>query len=142
MKLEIQPITQREACAYIALHHRHHKPPVGARICIALNNGEKVVGVLTAGRPVARAYDDGWTLEITRCCTDGTRNACSKLYAAARRAGLALGYRRIITYTLPEEGGASLRGAGWRVIGLRGGGSWSWPGRPRVDTHPLGQKQL
>jgi len=81
--------------------------------------------------------DDGWCLEVNRCCTDGARNACSKLYAAAWRAALALGYRRLITYTLAEEGGASLRGAGWRLIGSAGGGTWSRKERPRVDTHPL-----
>ena len=62
------------------------------------------------------------TLEVTRLCTDGTKNACSFLYGKAARAAFALGYRRIGTYTLPDEGGASLRAAGWKLIGERGGG--------------------
>lgn len=72
------------------------------------------------------------------------RNACSALYAAAWRVARALGYRRLITYTLPDEGGASLRGAGWRLVGARGGGNWNTPSRPRVDTavHLRGQKLL
>lgn len=89
------------------------------------------------GRPVARMNDDGWTLEVCRCCTDGTKNACSMLYRAAWRAAQAMGYRRLITYTLLEEGGASLRAAGFRLIGQTEGGSWSRPSRPRVDMHPL-----
>ena len=90
--------------------------------------------VVIAGRPVARHLDDGWTLEVTRLCTDGTANACSKLYAAAGRAARALGYTRLITYTLPAEGGASLRAAGWRLVGQRGGGNWNRARRPRRDT--------
>ena len=61
---------------------------------------------------------------------------------AAWRAAKALGYRRLITYTLNTEPGTSLRGAGWKLIGERGGGSWSVPSRPRVDKHPLQMKLL
>ncbi len=139
--LELQPITYREACAYIEQHHRHHKPPQGCKYCIAVNDGEKVVGVVTVGRPVARNFDDGWTAEVTRCCTDGTKNAASLLYAAAWRAARAMGYRRCITYTLPTEPGVSLVAAGWRLIGQTSGAG-SWESRPRRVTWPVGQKQL
>lgn len=98
--LNLQPITFEEACEFVRRHHRHHVPPQGHKFSIAVNDGEKVVGVIIVGRPVARHLDDGWTLEVTRCCTDGTRNACSMLYGAARRTAWALGYRRLITYTL------------------------------------------
>lgn len=138
--LTITPITQREANAYVAQHHRHHKPVTGAIFCVAVSEGDKVCGVAIVGRPVARALQDGWTAEVTRCCTDGTRNAPSMLYRAAWRAARAMGYRKLVTYTLPEEGGASLRAAGWRCIGQAGGGSWSCPSRPRVDTHPTQHK--
>jgi hypothetical protein len=136
-RLEIVPLTQREAVAFIAQHHRHHKPSRGDvfRLGVADDDGN-VRGVAMIGRPVARHLDDGWTLEVTRVATDGCPNACSKLYGAAWRAARALGWRRLITYTLPEEGGASLRGAGWREIGSAGGGSWSCKSRPRVDLHP------
>lgn len=140
MSLEVVPITLAEAKAFIAEHHRHHAEPVGHVFSIAVAKDSDVVGVATVGRPVARMADDGWTLEVNRCCTDGTRNACSMLYGAAWRVARALGYRKCITYTLPAEGGASLRGAGWRVIGEAGGGSWSRDLRPRVDTHPLQAK--
>jgi hypothetical protein len=141
-RLSLQPITYPEACAFIAEHHRHHLPPQGWKFGVAVNDGEKVVGVATVGRPVARMLDDGLTLELTRCCTDGTRNTASMLYGAAWRASKALGYQRLITYTLASEPGTSLRAAGWREIGNAGGGSWSRDGRPRVDTHPTGQKTL
>jgi len=137
MSLELQPITRKEAHAFITEHHRHHRAPVGEKFAIGVNDGVKVVGVVTVGRPVARMLDDGWTAEVTRCCTDGTPNACSMLYAAAWRAARAMGYRKLITYTLPEEGGASLRAANWKCIGAAGGGSWSCKSRPRVDAHPL-----
>lgn len=87
--------------------------------------------------------DDGLTAEITRLCTDGTRNACSFLYGRAARAAFSLGFVRIGTYTLPEEGGASLRAAGWTLIGERGGGEWSSPSRPRQSMKsPTGPKLL
>lgn len=140
MKLEITPTTLSEANAFVALHHRHHKPVPGAKFCVAVSGDGDVRGVAIVGRPVARGNDDGWTLEVTRCCTDGTRNACSMLYATAWRAARAMGYRRLITYTLATEGGASLRAAGWLVAGSVRGRSWSCPSRPRVDTHPLQDK--
>lgn len=140
--LKLQPITFKEACEFICKHHRHHKPPQGWKFGIAVNDGQKVVGVATVGRPVARCLDNGWTLEVTRCCSDGTKNALSILYGAAWRAARAMGYTRLITYTLIEEGGASLKASGWKVVGQTRGGSWSCKSRLRVDKHPLGQKLL
>lgn len=140
MKLTVVPISFAEANSFVAQHHRHHKPVVGCKFVVAVATKNEIVGVALVGRPVARALDDGWTLEVNRLCTDGHRNACSMLYAAAWRAARALGYRKLITYTLAEEGGASLRAAGWRVVAETDGGSWNCPSRPRVDTHPLQAK--
>lgn len=140
MPLAVTPITLAEANAFVAAKHRHHKPTAGHIASLAVSDGETVRGVAIVGRPVARMLDDGWTAEVLRCCTDGTRNACSMLYGAAWRAVRALGYRKLVTYTLPDEGGASLRAAGFRCIGEAGGGSWSRKERPRVDTHPTQAK--
>ena len=142
MSLELQPISFKEACTFIAEHHRHHLPPQGWKWGIAVNDGEKVVGVITIGRPVARHLDNGWTLEVTRCCTDGTKNAASMLYGAAWRAAKALGFKRMITYTLIEEPGTTLVASGWKALYVSEGGSWNNKSRPRVDKHPLGQKTL
>ena len=84
--------------------------------------------------------DDGRTAEVVRCCTDGTGNACSMLYRAAWRAVRALGYIKLVTYTLPDEGGASLRAAGMTCVGSAGSGLWSRSSRPRVDIHPTQPK--
>ncbi|MGQ0699414.1 MAG: XF1762 family protein [Panacagrimonas sp.] len=138
--LDLTPINFDEANAFVAAHHRHHKPVPGAKFSVAVSEGETVRGVAIVGRPVARMADDGWTLEVNRCCTDGSKNACSMLYGAAWRVARAMGYRRLITYTLPEEGGASLRAAGWKLLGEAGGGSWSRTSRPRVDTAPMQRK--
>lgn len=141
--LTVVPVTFEEACEFVKRHHRHHKPPVGHKFSIAVaNEDSEIVGVATVGRPVARRLDDGWTLEVNRVATDGTKNACSALYGACRRATFALGYKRLVTYTLPSEGGSSLRGAGWKCMGTAGGGSWHTPssGRPRVDMHPTQEK--
>ena len=144
MSLVLHPMTISDAKVMIGRWHRHHKPPTGGLCAIgcAREGEETPCGCIVIGRPVARRLQDGWTAEVTRCCTDGERNACSMLYGAARRAAWALGYRRLITYTLPEEGGASLRGAGWKCLGERGGGSWNVPSRPRVDRHPMQKKLL
>ena len=107
--------------------------------CVAC---DRVVGVAIVGRPVAKLRDDGLTAEVTRLCTDGTRNACSFLYGASARAAFALGFKRIGTYILASEPGGSLYGAGWRLIGEVRGRSWSSPSRPRVDKHPLQNKLL
>ena len=140
--LAIQPCTIGEAQTFVLRHHRHHGKPVGGLFAVAVGNGTEVRGVAIIGRPVARGNQDGWTAEVTRLCTLGDPNACSMLYAASWRAAKALGYRRLITYILASEPGTSLKAAGWRLIGKRGGGSWSCPSRPRVDRHPLEQKQL
>lgn len=141
--MRVTPIELSEANAFVSKFHRHHKPVVGHKFSIAVSN-DVVCGVAIVGRPVSRHLDNGLTLEVNRCCTDGTRNACSMLYAAAWKAAKALGYMRLITYTLPEEGGASLRGAGWTLVGLRGGGNWNVKSRPRIDTAEMlsGQKNL
>jgi hypothetical protein len=141
-KLTIIPCSLEDANAFVVLHHRHHKPVPGAKFCLAIEADKVVCGVAIVGRPVSRMLDNGWTLEVNRCCTNGVPNGCSKLYSAAWRAVQALGYRRLITYTLPEEGGASLRASNWRLIGEAGGGSWSRSARPRVDTAPMQTKWL
>lgn len=126
-----------DANAFVAEHHRHHKPVVGHKFSLSVvDEAGSVRGVAIVGRPVARMSDNGLTLEVTRVATDGCANACSALYGAVRRAAFALGYKRLITYTLPSEGGASLRGAGWKCLGEAGGGTWNRASRPRVDKHP------
>ena len=139
--LELRPITQKDAFAFVAAHHRHHKPPVGTLWQHGVCDDEGVLrGVALVGRPVARKLDDGFTCEVTRLCTDGAENACSMLYAAAWRVAQSKGYRRILTYVLESETGASLRASGWALLGTSPGKSWSVPSRPRDDKHPLGQK--
>ena len=136
------PIDLAEANAFVSAHHRHHKPVVGHKHSMAAALGEKIVGVVIIGRPVSRHRDNGMTLEVTRLCTDGTKNACSFLYGAAARWAFSGGYNRIGTYILASEPGTSLTGTGWRCLGERGGGSWSSPSRPRVDKHPTQKKLL
>jgi hypothetical protein len=112
MSLRVVPCTQRQAKQFVHDHHRHNDPPPGGLFALAALDVDRLCGVVIVGRPVAKGLQDGLTAEITRCCSDGTRNVCSLLYGRARRAAFALGYRRVITYTLPEENGASLRAAG------------------------------
>ena len=107
--LSLTPVSLSEANAFVARYHRHHKPVVGHKFSIGCMADGRLVGVAIVGRPVSRYLDNGLTLEVNRLCTDGTKNACSFLYAAAWRAARAMGYRKIITYILDTESGAARR---------------------------------
>lgn len=135
-------ISLADANAFVERLHRHHKPVVGHLFSLGCVENGELVGVAIVGRPVARMRDDGTTAEVTRLCTDGTKDACSFLYGAAARAAFALGFKRIGTYILASENGASVKAAGWRLIGQTKGGSWSRPSRGRDDKHPTEPKTL
>ena len=148
--MKIVPIYQKEANDFVKKHHRHHKPVVGSIFQIACGyeydacdvkkkieiKVTDIVGVAICGRPVGKFLDDKRTIEVNRLCTDGTKNACSMLYAAAWRVAKNLGYTKIITYILVSEPGTSLYAAGWTLVGERGGLSWNVPSRPREDHAP------
>ena len=136
MTLHLIPVSFADACGFVKLWHRHLAPPIGHRFSVAVADEAGVLrGVVIVGRPVARSYDNGTTVEVTRLATDGTPNAGSMLYAAAWRAAKALGYRRVVTYILAdEETGASLRAAGYRVVAQRPPrAGWTTPSPPRED---------
>jgi len=140
--LIIIPITLAEANEFVRVNHRHHKPCIGHKFSIGVEQDGLIVGVAIIGRPVSRHLDNGWTLEVNRCCTDGTKNACSMLYSSAWKAVKAMGYKRLITYILNSETGTSLKASNWKLIGEAGGGSWNRKNRARVDTAPLQKKLL
>jgi hypothetical protein len=138
-QLRIVPVTFRQACAFIAEHHRHHRPPRGMKFAVGVARGGRLVGVATIGRPVARVLDDRVTVEVTRACTLGDPGANSMLYGAAWRAARALGYHRMITYTQHGESGASPRAAGMiPVAELPARPGWTTPSRPRSDCETDG----
>lgn len=142
MSLGLTTVSLSDANAFVADLHRHHKPVVGHKFSLGAVLNDELVGVAIVGRPVARMRDDGLTLEVTRLCTDGTKNAASFLYGACARASFALGFKRIGTYILASEPGTTLRAAGWRQLGETKGGSWSRPSRARTDKHPVERKIL
>lgn len=134
--LYVVPVSLAQANEHVAAWHRHNFPVPGAKFCIGASDIDGVLhAVAIVGRPVARNFDDGQTLEVTRVASDGTKNANSMLYGACQRAAFALGYRRLITYTRADESGSSLRAAGWKVVGQRPARpGWSAPSRPRDNT--------
>lgn len=141
--LQHRRVELSDACAFVSEHHRHHTPPIGHLFSLGAFLGEDLVGVAIVGRPVSRHRDDGQTAEITRLCVrEGVRNAASFLLGKCARAALALGFRRIGTYTLARESGTSLRAAGWVVVGEVKGRSWDTPSRRRTDKHPTENKLL
>lgn len=134
MSLRVAPITVKAATAAVRQWHRHLPRVTGGLWATSVvDEADTLRGVAIVGRP-ARLAQDGWTCEVIRCATDGTRNACSLLYSTCRRAAQTLGYRRCLTKTLPEEGGASLLALGLEPIGLTRGGEWSRPSRPRAKA--------
>ena len=128
-RLKLVPCPVKYANGFVEKLHRHHRPTRGGLFALTCVREDlnKVCGVIIVSRPVARMLQDGWTVEVVRCCTDGTPNSCSMLYGAAWKASRALGYHKIVTYTLPQEGGASLRGAGWSLVDKKAGGR-AWQG--------------
>ena len=131
--LKLIPVSLKTANAFVAEHHRHHKSVTGHKFSLGCMREGQLVGVAIVGRPVSRYLDDGLTLEVNRLCSTGEKNVCSFLYGA-------LGYQRIVTYTLDTEPGTSLRAAGWECMGLAGGKRWTGTRRPAVDLYPAQMK--
>ena len=143
MRLTLRPVTLAEANALVRSMHRHHRPVPGARFSIGAWSDSDLVGVAIVGRPVARKTNQREVAEVTRLCTDGSKNACSLLYAAAARACEAMGFEKIQTFILGTETGVSLKAAGWIEEDTTPGGSWDRPSRHRDDqpSLPLGVRR-
>lgn len=136
MSIYVVPIKLSEAIEFVHNFHRHNKPPVGGMFAVGASDGQKLIGVAIVGRPVSRHLDNGHTLEVTRCCVieSAPKGACSFLYARCWQAAKALGWRKLITYTLQSESGASMRGAGWRLVAeLSERDASGWQNRPGRD---------
>ena len=146
MSLHAVPMKIAEAREFVDNFHRHNKAPMSGLFAVGVSDGDQLVGVAIVGRPVARALDNGETAEVVRCCvTDGApKGACSFLYARCWQAAKALGWRRLITYTLQSESGSSLRGAGWNVVAeLKARSPAGWQSRPGRGWQPVvGQAKL
>jgi len=146
MSVTIVPCTLTEGKDFVTNFHRHNKAPTGGLFAVGASDGEGLVGVAIIGRPVSRHMQDGVTAEVTRCCVvdSAPKGTPSALYGAAWRAAKALGCRRLITYTLQSESGASLRGAGWLVIAERKANRPDqWQNRPGREWQPVvGQAKI
>ena len=143
--LKIIPLELSDANSLVKRWHRHHKEVQGHRFSIGVMDDKtgKVVGAAVVGRPVARRINYRTTLEVTRLVTDGTKNACSILYAACARIGREMGYQKIQTYILDNETGVSLKAASWFCEEeIAGGGQWRHTdGKPRRTDQPISPKQ-
>ncbi len=144
--VRLEPIEFGVAKEFIREHHRHLRPPRGWKFGMAAFNGDEMVGVMSAGRPVSPVLQAKGCLEINRVCVKDNdpsalgKDACSLLYGYACREGFQRGYRRVITYTLMSESGASLRAAGFVPVAITSGGSWNRKKRPREDNAPTEPK--
>lgn len=139
--LKAVPLERKDAADFVARVHRHHDPIMRDKYRIGAMVDDRLVGIVQVGNPAARALCDGYTLEVVRLCTDGTRNTCSFLYSAAARIAREMGYRKIITYILDAESGDSLLATGWHKEADIRGHAWGCPSRPRQTTAPICDKQ-
>jgi hypothetical protein len=142
MNYKFQPISLKQANEFVSNHHRHNKPVAGHKFSIGLFDDERLIGVAICGRPVARMADDGLTLEVLRVCTDGTRNANSMLYSRVKKIAQIMGYQKVLTYTLTEESGASLRAVGAQKSGLVKPREWSREKRKRETQEVYNKEKI
>lgn len=146
--MELAPITLRKANDFVSTFHRHNGRTTrdGGKFAISAKDGDELVGIAIVGRPIARLMDDGYTAEVLRTCVlpEAPKNVNSFLYGACWRAWRAMGGRRLITYTLKSESGASLRGAGWKVVGEVKAQTWERPKQNRMRRYQqiYGQEKL
>lgn len=139
--MELRDISIRDAMRLVKTWHRHLDPPQGAKFALAAWQEDKCVGVALVGRKIARMEKRG-TAEVLRVATDGTRNACSFLYSRAKRAAQALGFGRVVTKTLPAEGGASLRAVQAKALGKTRAQQWDRTNRRRKRTRVGEQEKI
>ena len=140
-KISAIPLELAAANEFVANLHRHHDPVYRDKFRVGALVDGKLVGVVQVGRPVSRYLDNGENIEVVRLCTDGTKNVCSFLYAKAARIAKEMGYKKIITYILESESGASLKAAGWKQETVTNGGTWNRKSRPRATTAPTVPKK-
>lgn len=145
--MELVPISLRDARKFQDDNHRHNMGSKAHKFSIGLSDNGKIVGCATVGRPVARKLDDGFTAEVTRVCVlPEVNNGNSMLYGAAVRAAKAMGYKRIITYTLQSESGSSLKASGFKIDAevKQNPCAWNVPSRPRTtaeqEKYPMEDK--
>jgi hypothetical protein len=131
--IKVVPLTVTEANAHVKKHHTHHDPVQGGLFAVGVEEDGRLVCVAIAGRPVARALVG--CLEVTRVASDGTtKNAASKALGAIMRAAAALGYKRLVSYTLATEAGTSYKACGWHQAAFVRGREWSCPSRKRKPS--------
>lgn len=140
MTLRLRPWTVKKAIPFVASVHRHLPRVQGAMWCASVRRGSDVVGVALVGHPARMLATDDATLCVLRVAViGGAHNACSMLYGACSKMAKASGCDNLVTYTLPDEPGTSLKAAGWVSDGLTDGGEHDRPSRRRpkaVDPRP------
>ena len=122
LQLRVRPITLRAANDFVQEHHRHNGRTSrdGGKFAVAVEYGGGLVGVAIVGNPLSATYMDkevyGHVAEVLRTCTseNAPKGAVSFLYGVCTRICRDMGFDRILSYTLTDESGASLRGAGWK----------------------------
>jgi hypothetical protein len=139
--VRVIPLSLREANAYVDKHHRHHMPTRGHKLSIGAEINGELIGVAILGRPAARGCDHRKVIEVSRLCTAGARNVCSKLYSTCARIAKEMGYETIQTYILDSEPGITLKASGWVLDRIVKGRPWKHTAGPRRQDQPTCNKQ-
>lgn len=141
--LNLSPITIGDARKYVEREHSHHHAPLSALCAVSVvDGGGLIVCVSMLGRPVSRELQAQGCVEVHRVASDGTApHAASMAIGAIARAAIALGWRRLVSYTLLGEAGTSYRAAGWCPVSVsRDGREWSCVSRERGAVGQPGAK--
>lgn len=138
-QLRIIPCSLRKANDFVSVYHRHSKRTArnGGKFAIGIANGSHVIGIAIVGNPLSATYMDGVTAEVLRTCVlpNPPKNCNSLLYGACRRIWFEMGGRKILTYTLTHESGASLRGSGWILAAeIKGHDTVTWGKRDHLKS--------
>lgn len=132
MRLSIVPMTVKAARRAVKQWHRHLPDVQGGLFAAGLALDGELRCVAIAGNP-ARVWQGQAKLVISRVAVMPIDDG-GMLIGAMCRAAAALGYHEAWTYTLPEESGVSLLGAGFEDMGVSAGGEHSRPSRPRAPA--------
>jgi len=139
--MNVVRVELKEANEFIESNHRHHKKVLSHRFSLGVQNKGSLIGVAICGRPVCRKTDQKMVLEVTRLCTDGTKNACSFLYARAAKIATLMGFEKIQTFILESENGSSLMASGWSFESVTKVGNWNSRDNRREEEHLKGPKK-
>jgi hypothetical protein len=131
----VTPLTLKEANEFVDHHHSHNKRVQGYKFAIGAIYDGKLVGVSICGRPISATLDNKKTIELLRSCVldDAPKNTNSFLYGRSWRVAEAMGYKKMITYTLIREKASACKAIGMKIVGQTKDSTKAWAHKEKKD---------